>query len=89
MTVVINDGTVWYLQPVAHQLVCSKVSARQTQHWHRWSPMLPVPGVLVYLLKHMPHRKTMLIVYLSFNLDYSLLVLTEGALVKVILFLFQ
>ena len=51
--------------------------------------MLPVPGVLVYLLKHMPHRKTMLIVYLSFNLDYSLLVLTEGALVKVICFCFS
>lgn len=35
-----------------HQLDCSKVSARQTQHLASLVSMLPVLGVLVYLLKH-------------------------------------
>lgn len=37
---------------LVHQLVCSKVSAKQSQRLASLVSMLPVLGVLVYLLKH-------------------------------------
>ncbi len=37
---------------LVYQPVCSKLSARQSQHLASLVSMLPVLGVLVYLLKH-------------------------------------